>query len=84
MRMFRGYFMIGIIALAAPVVAFVDRVTERIATFLLSMFAPEPMRMATDGPAFERRIDRAPLAASLLERLRHEKGVRNQGAHRGI
>ena len=84
MRMFRGYLMLNIIALVAPAIAVIDRVTERIATFLLSMFAPEPLRLATDGPAFERRIDRAPLASSLLEGLRHEKGVRNQGAHRGI
>lgn len=84
MRMFRGYLMISIIALAAPAVAVIDRMTERIATFLLSLFAPEPLRLAADGPDLVRSDIRPSLAAALLESLRHEKGVRHTRAARGI
>jgi hypothetical protein len=85
MRMFRGYFLVStIFALAAPAIAVIDRVTERIATFVLSLFAPAPRRLAADGPSFERRIDRAGYEPSLLESLRHEKGVPRYGAARSI
>lgn len=84
MRMFRGYLMMSIIALAAPAVAVLGRMTERIATFLMSLFAPDPLRLAADVPDLARSEDRPSLAAALLESLRHEKGVRNIRAARGI
>ena len=84
MRMFRGYLMMSIIALAAPIVAVIDRTTERIATFLLSLFAPEPLRLAPDGPDLVRNETRPSLASALLESLRHEKGTSNIRAARGI
>ena len=84
MRMFRGYLMMGIIALAVPAVAVIDRLTERIASFLLSLFAPEPLRLDTDDPDLVRSQNRPSLAAALLESLRHEKGVRHLRAARGI
>jgi hypothetical protein len=84
MRIFRGFFMMSFITCAAPAVAFIDRMTERICNFLISLFAPEPMRIATGGPVVVRRIDRAALAPSLLENLRHEKCASKVGAHRSI
>jgi len=60
------------------------RVVERTVAFLFSAFAPEPMRLAIDGPAVPRTIYRPPLASSLLESLRHEKGVPRFGAARNI
>ncbi len=59
------------------------RAVERIAILAFALFAPAPARLAADGYTFERRADRAPLAASLLEGLRHEKGVPRLGAARG-
>lgn len=85
MRMFNGYriFLAASMLMVATVAA-VERVTERIATFVLSLFAPAPFRLATDGPSFERSVDREPLSASLLESLRHEKGARRRSADRHI
>lgn len=82
MRMFRGYLLLSLITLAAPAIAAIDRVTERIATFVLSLFAPAPFRIATDGPDLVLREDRPSLSASLLESLQHEKGVPRFGAAR--
>jgi hypothetical protein len=85
MRLFRGYhLLLSVIALAAPLVAVIDRVAERIATFVLSMFAPAQPRFAIDDPAFERSVERPALARALLESLRHEKGVPRFGAARNI
>lgn len=83
MRMFRSIFLAASLMLACAS-AVIDRITERIATFVLSLFAPAPRRLATDGPSFERRVDRASIDPSLLETLRHEKGVPRYGAARSI
>lgn len=86
MRMFptfRSIFLAASLMLASAS-AVIDRVTERIATFVLSLFAPAPRRLAAEGPSFDRRIERQSLASSLLESLQHEKGVPRYGAARGI
>lgn len=90
MKLFRGYFLYALVSFASATVAFservVDHVTERIIEPMLdiiaSLFAPASPRLAADGPALDRSIDQPSLSASLLESLRHEKGVPRFGAAR--
>lgn len=85
MRMFRGYHIfVSFAVMAISAVAVVERGLERIATFVLSLFAPAPFRIATDGPDLVLREDHPSLSASLLEGLRHEKGVPRFGAARNV
>lgn len=92
MKMFRGYFLYAMVSFASAAVAFSERVgdhiTERIIEPMLevlaTLFAPAAPRLVTDGPALDRRLDGPSLSASLLESLRHEKGLPRLGAARGI
>ena len=66
------------------VVAAIEGFVDRCIAFVVSAFKLDAPRIATDGPSFERRIDRAGYEPSLLESLRHEKGVPRYGAARSI
>lgn len=66
------------------VVEAIEGFVDRCIAFIVSAFRLDAPRLAIDGPAFERSIDRPSLASSLLESLRHEKGVPRFGAARGI
>ena len=77
--------MFAVAARAADrVVEAVDGFVDRCIAFVVAAFRIDAPRLAIDGPAFTRSIDRQSLAPSLLERLRHEKGVPRLGAARGI
>lgn len=69
---------------AARLAEHVDRTLGRIFDFILSAVTAAPMRFAGDGPQMARRNDRPSIEPSLLEGLRHEKGVSRLGAARGI
>jgi hypothetical protein len=66
--------------IAAPI----ERAVERAFDFIMSTVTPAPLRLAADGPDLVRSAVRPSLSAALLESLRHEKGVRNLRAARGI
>ena len=68
---------------AEQVVAEIEGFVDRCITVLLSMFPAMKLRLVDDGPDMILREDRASLASSLLESLRHEKGVPRYGAARG-
>ena len=86
MGYFRGYLIALVtFACAAPAVA-IDLI-ERTAIALFELIAPafkgtRDMRVAYDGPAIV--SDRSPLDPSLVQSLRHEAGVHQRGAVRGI
>ncbi|SKB32534.1 hypothetical protein [Sphingopyxis flava] len=84
---FRVLIVSAVFAVAASftehIVAPIERAAARFFEFVASVFKVEPMRLAADGPSLVLREDRDPLPASLLERLRHEKGVPRLGAARG-
>lgn len=57
---------------------------ERCIDFVVSAFAADKPMFAVDGPDMVLRTERPSLAASLLEFIRHEKGVPRSGAARNI
>lgn len=86
MSYFRGWIIMAATALIrAPevAVAFV----ERTAVTLFHLIAPafkstRDLRVAYDGPTIV--LDRSPLDPSLVQSMRHEAGVHQRGAVRGI
>lgn len=69
---------------AETVIEAVEGFVDRCIAFALSMFPAIAPRLVVDGPDMVLRTDRPSLAASLLESLRHEKGVPRFGAARNI
>lgn len=69
---------------ADTVISAIDGFVDRCVAFVVSAFKMDAPRVANDGPSFDRTISREPLVRSLLESLRHEKGVPRFGAARNI
>lgn len=69
---------------ADNVVAAVDGIFDRCIDFIVSAFKVDAPRFAFYGPEMVLRTDRPSLSQSLLESLRHEKGVPRSGAARNI
>lgn len=68
---------------ADHVVEVIDGFIDRCIAFVVAAFRIDAPRLAADGPGFERIVERPSLETSLLESLRHEKGVPRLGAARG-
>ncbi|MBN8806497.1 MAG: hypothetical protein BGO58_07975 [Sphingopyxis sp. 65-8] len=57
---------------------------ERCIDFIVSGFRMDAPHLANDGPAFLSGVAGVAIDPSLLERLRHEKGIPRLGAARNI
>lgn len=68
---------------ADHVVEVIDGFIDRCIAFVVAAFRIDAPRIFASGSWMAPTIDREPLAASLLESLRHEKGVPRLGAARG-
>ena len=68
---------------ADHVVEVIEGFVDRCIAFVVAAFRIDAPRIVGDEPVCEHRVERPSLAASLLESLRHEKGVPRLGAARG-
>jgi hypothetical protein len=79
-------FLIAVPMLAASATfAAFDRVMASTVVMLrqlIDLFAPEPFRLATDGPVLPRAIGGTPVDGALLHSRRHEAGVSRRAAAR--
>lgn len=88
MRKFRGYYLASLISACLATIAFVREsvalTLDMMIDAFVDLFRPEPPRLVNESPDINLVETRASLPASLLERLRHEKGQPNIRAARGI
>lgn len=66
------------------VIEAIEGFVDRCIAFIVSGFRMDAPRLAHDGPAFLSGVAGASIDPSLLERLRHEKGIPRLGAARNI
>lgn len=66
------------------VLEIIDGFVYRCIAFVVSGFRMDAPRLANDGPAFLSGVAGVSIDPSLLERLRHEKGIHRLGAARNI
>ena len=83
MRLF-SHFRLIVAAAMLAITSFAARMLDHAIAFAFTLFKPDPPLLAGSGSWMIQPEDREPLAPSLLERLRHEKGVPRLGAARGI
>lgn len=69
---------------SAHVLDIIEGFVDRCIDFIVSGFRSDAPRLANDGPAFLSGVAGVSIDPSLLERLRHEKGIPRLGAARNI
>lgn len=70
MRLFRHFFVLAAMPLAALALAI-----ERVVTFAFGLFAPDNPRVLTATPGLQLTIGGTALARDVQNSLRHEAGV---------